>query len=94
MSNAVKVKLGVPQVLGPLLFLMYINDIVKVINNECVIRLFADDALIYTTGYANREIGDRLNEQIRKIEEWLEINRLTVNVNKTKVMLIRGIKKK
>jgi len=96
MSNAVKVKLGVPQgsVLGPLLFLMYINDIVKVINNECVIRLFADDALIYTTGYASRDIGDRLNEQIKKIEEWLELNRLTVNVNKTKVMLIRGIRKK
>jgi len=66
----------------------------KFISNECAIRLFAHDALIYTTGYASREIGDRLNEQIIKIEEWLEINRWTVNVNKTKVMLIRGIRKK
>jgi len=59
MSNAVRVKLGVPQgsVLGPLLFLMYINDIAKIINKECAIRLFADDALIFTTGYASREIG-------------------------------------
>lgn len=96
LSNAIRVELGVPQgsVLGPLLFLMYINDIVQSINDECEIRLFADDALIYTTGYASEEISDRLNEQIKKIEKWLEINRLSVNVNKTKVMLIRGIRKK
>jgi len=64
MSNAIKVKLGVPQgsVLGSLLFLMYINDIANIISKEWAIRLFADDALIYTTGYASRKIGDRLNE--------------------------------
>ena len=56
--------------------------------------MFADDALIYITGHASKEISDRLNKQMVKIEEWLEINRLTVNVNKTKVMLIRGIRKK
>jgi len=74
MSNAVKLGVSQESVFGPLLFLMYINDIAKIISNECAIRLFADDALIHTTGYANREIGDRLNEQIIKIEEWLEIN--------------------
>lgn len=48
---------------------MYINDIVQIINGECEIRLFADDALIYTTGHASKEISDRLNEQMKKIEK-------------------------
>lgn len=95
LSNPISVDLGVPQgsVLGPLLFLLYINDIAEVINDNCVVRLFADDALIYTTGFSSQEINDNLNEQMVKIEEWLDKNRLDVNVNKTKVMIIRGVRK-
>lgn len=96
LSDPIAVKLGVPQgsVLGPLLFLLYINDIVKIICSNCEIRLFADDALIYVTGYSSQEINDSLNEQMGKVEEWLNINRLQLNVNKTKVMLVRSVRKK
>jgi len=96
LSDPIPVRLGVPQgsVLGPLLFLLYINDIVKVICDNCEIRLFADDALIYVTGYSSQEINESLNKQMKKIEEWLNINRLQLNVSKTKVMLVRGIRKK
>jgi hypothetical protein len=96
LSTPVNVDLGVPQgsVLGPLLFLLYINDIIEAINDKCAIRLFADDALIYTTGYSSIEINNNLNEQMVKVEEWLKINRLYVNVDKTKIMLIRGVRKK
>jgi len=65
----------------------------EIINDNCAVRLFADDALIYT-GYSSFEISENLNEQMLKIEKWLDINRLVVNVNKTKVMLIKGIRKK
>jgi len=90
------VDLGVPQgsVLGPLLFLLYINDIAEVINDKCAIRLFADDALIYTIGHSSQEISDNLNEQMLKIERWLDVNRLVVNISKTKLMLIRGTRRK
>jgi len=96
LSRPISVDLGVPQgsVLGPLLFLLYINDIAEIINDNCAVRLFADDALIYTTGFSSQEISDNLNKQMVKVEKWLDLNRLVVNVNKTKVMLIRGVRKK
>jgi len=92
LSSPIGVELGVPQgsVLGPLLFLLYINDIVEVINDKCAIRLFADDALIYTMGHSSQEISDNLNEQMLKVERWLDVNKLVINISKTKLMLIRG----
>jgi len=70
LSKPIDVNMGVPQglVLGPLLFLLYINDITE-INNDCSIRLFADDVLIYETGYSRQEINDRLNEQMVIVDE-------------------------
>jgi len=66
--------MGVSQgsVLGPLLFLLYINDITKVITDDCSIRLFADDVLIYATGYSRQEINGKLNEQMIRVDDWLE----------------------
>lgn len=97
LSDSNNVDYGVPQgsVLEPLLFLIYINDITKIINVKCTISVFADDALIYTIGHSNMEISDHLNEQMVNVEEWLKINRLQLNIDKTKVkVLLRGIRKK
>lgn len=82
LSEPITVKLGVPQgsVLGPLLFLLYINDLTRVVCRNCEIRLFADDALIYTVGHSSQEINNNLNMQMNKIEEWLKINRLKLNM--------------
>lgn len=95
LSSPIRVQVGVPQgsVLGPILFLLYINDIVEVIDDDCEIRLFKDDALIYTTGRSCEEISNKLNIQMEKIEKWLKGNRLKLNVEKTKVMVIRGARK-
>jgi len=74
--------------LSLLLFLLYINDITEVIFSDCSIRLFADDVLICAKRFSRQEINDKLNNQMIRLK-WLCINRLYLNINKTKVMLIR-----
>ena len=58
-SGIIKTKCGVPQgsVLGPLLFNVYINDIVDVCPEDCKIKMFADDTLVYVTGDNSAEDG-------------------------------------
>lgn len=80
---------GVPQgsVLGPLLFILYINDINKVLK-YCKIYLFADDALIMIAEKNSTEALCKLNHDLANIYSWLCANKLKLNVNKTKWMKI------
>lgn len=82
---------GVPQgtVLGPNLFLLYINDIVQYVN-KCNIQLFADDTLLYLIGENVDEIVNTINEELRIIEKWLSGNSLDVNTSKTKFLIIKS----
>ena len=76
---------GVPQgsVLGPYLFLLYINDIVRDIN--CNIRLFADDTSLYTV-YENENSIKLLEEDLKKIAKYAESWCIILNPTKTKSM--------
>jgi hypothetical protein len=69
-SEPVHVRSGVPQgtVLGPLLFLLYINDIGEKVKHS-KIRLFADDSLLYRE-IDNEEDSDKLQEDLKALEEW------------------------
>lgn len=82
---------GVPQgtVLGPILFILYINDIVKIIKN-CKIQLFADDTIIYVTGDKVDDITQTLNNELDNLFKWLNNNYLKLNVTKTKMMIIKN----
>ncbi|MCG8048538.1 MAG: reverse transcriptase domain-containing protein [Candidatus Thiodiazotropha endolucinida] len=77
---------GVPQgsVLGPYLFLLYINDIVDSI--QCNIRLFADDTSLFTVVENNNSIK-LLNEDLQSIAQWANQWCITLNPVKTKSML-------
>ena len=90
-SKPRKTVYGVPQgtVLGPTLFILYINDLVKIVQ-KCKIQLFADDTVIYVMGNNAQEIQDTLNFEINKVYEWLNNNCLQLNITKTKSMLIRN----
>jgi hypothetical protein len=75
---------GVPQgsVLGPLLFLLYINDLPRNISSEC--RLFADDALLYNV----RENRNTLQEDLDKLQKWASIWQLSFNATKCSVLSV------
>ena len=81
---------GVPQgtVLGPTLFLLYINDIVQYVQ-KCNIQLFADDTLLYYIGDDVDEIINTLNDELKTLQTWLKLNSMYVNIEKTKFMLIK-----
>lgn len=89
-STEIKSKWGVPQgtVLGPTLFILYINDIVNSVKN-CKIQLFADDTVMYVTGDDTEKIIETLNGELNNVVDWLNNNSLSLNISKTKVMFIR-----
>lgn len=86
-SDFAEVELGVPQgsILGALLFIIYINDMPKVVRN-CKIVLYADDTLIYAEGKDAEECKYKLSCDIEHIITWLKINKLKLNEQKTKLM--------
>ena len=75
--------------MGPNLFILYINDIVKAFK-KCKIQLFADDTLIYVLRDNVNSIIEILNEELKVLESWLNNNSLKLNLDKTKVMIIKS----
>ena len=79
---------GVPQgaVLGPLLFIMYINDLNNV-SNEVFSILFADDTRVFIEGDNIESAIEILNSELEKISTWLTENKLALNVSKSNFMI-------
>ena len=69
-----------------LLFLLYINDLVNV-SRHCFSILFADDTNMFISGINLEVLCSQLNEDIREIQEWLNCNKLSLNVPKTHYMI-------
>ena len=69
-------------ILGPLLFLIYINDIV-ISSNILSFVLFADDATSYVQHDSIDDAVQILNSELAKVAELFDSNKLTLNVNKT-----------
>jgi len=80
-----EIKHGVPQgsILGPLLFLFYISDLPKAINNKSIPILFADDTSILITSPNKNNFHIKITAAFNFINEWLNTNLLSINFNKT-----------
>ena len=87
-SEQKTVKCGVPQgsILGPLLFLMFINDLPLHIKVKT--DLYADDATVYEISKSKQEIERKLQLAIKDLARWCKQNGMIINTEKTKVMLI------
>ena len=87
-SDLNKVKCGVPQgsTLGPLLFLIYVNDLPYISNFTT--KLFADDTVLTMTNSCITTLQHDANKELTKIDEGMRLNKLSLNYNKSKYMLI------
>ena len=86
---------GVPQgsILGPLLFLVYINDLPDTIQ-DCHSTLFADDTTLLFSDISYDKLVSSMNLTISKVYKWLCLNKLSLNVDKTNYIIFRDPRKK
>ena len=87
-SDTKSINAGVPQgsILGPMFFLIYINDIVN--NISCNTKLFADDTPLFLVVDNEYEAAEQLNKDIESIQQWSQKWLIKFNSDKTEIMTI------
>ena len=96
-----EIQTGMPQgsILGPLLFIIYINDIKTSTELFNVITYADDTTLMSTLGSFNsnqqqNSVEQNINEELNKISGWLKVNKLSLNAKKSKFMIFKQVNKK
>lgn len=93
-SDAQPMKNSIPQgsVLGCLLFIIYINDLPKIVDEPCV--MFADDFSLLMSVNNDTDLNKKIHNSIYKIEKWMNDHNLEINYSKTKIMQFKPHQKK
>ena len=93
-SESKHITCGVPQgsCLGPLLFLIYINDLPN-ISEVLHFYLFVDDTNIYYEAETIKKLETVINRELRKLDTWLIVNMLSLNIAKTKFLVFHPYNK-
>ena len=98
-SNILPTKCGVPQgsTLGPILFLLYINDLRFSLKNTSSNHFADDTCIIYANNFPNlkmKTFETVLNTELKSTAEWLKSNRLSLNEKKSKLLIYHSKRKK
>ena len=88
-SDYVNIKTGIPQGsnLGPLIFLLFINDF-KITTPGTVCNLYADDTAVYVTGINEIDVQNKLQKATDESMKWFGDNKLVINLTKSYTMLL------
>ena len=94
-SSKLDIKCGVPQcsTLGPLLFLLYINDL-RFALKDSIASHFADDTCILYASNKLKSIETVLNCDLKLASDWLNANRLSLNIDKSKLLIFKSKQRK
>ena len=95
MSSVKEILTGVPQgsVYGPLLFLIYINDLHKGIRFQKTYHI-VDDTTIIQFNTSLKRLSKQVNKDLSNLSNWLRVNKLSLNVKKTELVIFRPRKLK
>ena len=90
-SGLTKITCGVPQgsVLGPLLFLLYINDLNQTIK-FCTVHHFADDTSLLYLGKSIKKLNELVNIDLQGLVNWPNSNKMSRNVKKTEMVIFKS----
>ena len=91
-QRSVKTSIGQGTILGPLLFIFYINDLTSVIH-DLKINMNADDCILYTSGNNWNIMSQEMQPEIDKVKKWCISNGLKINESKSKVLLFASRQK-
>ena len=91
-STEAKLKCGTAQgsILGPLFFILYVNDIFSYVKYNNSLTMYADDTLLIEQSRTKLESVKACQETMDQVEHWCRLNRLTINVDKTKSMSVES----